>query len=325
MISQFEIVRYTPNLINTWNTFVSRAKNSSFLFNRNYMDYHQNRFEDYSLLVFDEQKLIAVIPAHKKEEQLISHGGLSYGGIICLPSITLIEFETLFHRLLNYCKLQGLKTITINAIPFIYCNNTSEELSFIQFALNGTIQRVQLLSSINFQQAYQFNSNRKRMILKGKRNNFSIRQVSDVNEFWTEILQPRLALRYNNTPVHTISEMNRLMELFPNNIKQFNVYSSEGKILAGTTLFEHPNAIHLQYIAGTDEGNTAGALDFMIAELIETYQNKVQYFDFGSSHISNKTINKGLLYWKESFGARSIPQYTYTFDVKDSLSIFQQT
>src|SRR5690606_41235897 len=60
---------------NQWNEFISAAKNSVFLFNRNYMDYHQDRFNDHSLLISKSGKLVAVLPAHEKEKEIFSHAG----------------------------------------------------------------------------------------------------------------------------------------------------------------------------------------------------------------------------------------------------------
>jgi len=62
-----QILKYTTEHKNIWNEFVKNAKNAHFFFLRDYMEYHSDRFEDYSLLVFDEtQKLISILPANIK-------------------------------------------------------------------------------------------------------------------------------------------------------------------------------------------------------------------------------------------------------------------
>ena len=47
------------------------------------MDYHSEKFSDYSLLIYKGEKLIALLPANLINDQLFSHSGLSYGGFIC--------------------------------------------------------------------------------------------------------------------------------------------------------------------------------------------------------------------------------------------------
>ena len=42
----FSIIRYTADKADEWNQFVAQSKNGTFLFDRRYMDYHAERFED---------------------------------------------------------------------------------------------------------------------------------------------------------------------------------------------------------------------------------------------------------------------------------------
>lgn len=44
-----EIHRYTAAYHRDWNDFVSESSNGTFLFLREYMEYHADRFTDYSL------------------------------------------------------------------------------------------------------------------------------------------------------------------------------------------------------------------------------------------------------------------------------------
>ncbi len=318
-----EILRYNIEHKSKWDEFIPKAKNTSFLFYRNFMDYHQERFQDFSLFILDKNKIVAVLPAHLIDGVLYSHKGLSYGGILCLPEVNLIIFEKMIQTILMYCAQQNISQVIINSIPSIYSSVFSEELSFISFSSPQKKTVVQLLSIINCRNPLPINDNRKRMIKKGEKNNFYIEEDNTADLFWQNILEFRLQKRYNNLPVHSREEMNNLMNNFSQNIKQYNVFSPDGKIVGGTTVFINKNIIRLQYIAGLDEGNREGALDFLIFYLLKKYQNKVDFFDFGSSHISDEKLNKGLIYWKESFGARSIAQYTYIFSTQEILSIFK--
>ena len=60
----FEIRRYTPDNTDEWNQFVAQSKNGTFLFDRGYMDYHSDRFADYSLMFYDDKGLFALLPAN---------------------------------------------------------------------------------------------------------------------------------------------------------------------------------------------------------------------------------------------------------------------
>ena len=78
----FEITRYSADKKAEWNDFISRSKNGTFLFNRNYMDYHSDRFDDHSLMFYIKDRLYAVLPANVKDGTLYSHQGLTYGGLV---------------------------------------------------------------------------------------------------------------------------------------------------------------------------------------------------------------------------------------------------
>ena len=83
MQQEIRIVRYNDSLINEWNAIISNSKNGTFLLNRNFMDYHKERFNDCSLMFVNEKdKFIACLPANYDTESrtVYSHQGLTYGG-----------------------------------------------------------------------------------------------------------------------------------------------------------------------------------------------------------------------------------------------------
>ena len=77
-----EVVRYTSDKKDEWDAFVKESDNSSFLFYRDYMEYHEDRFKDFSLLLYDKNKLCALLPGNILNDEFISHQGLTFGGII---------------------------------------------------------------------------------------------------------------------------------------------------------------------------------------------------------------------------------------------------
>src|SRR2546423_15660713 len=76
-----EVQRYSARLKAAWDEFVAKAKNSTFLFRRDYMEYHADSFSDHSLMLYEGSKLVAVLPANLYGDgTLVSHQGLTYGG-----------------------------------------------------------------------------------------------------------------------------------------------------------------------------------------------------------------------------------------------------
>ena len=80
--SVIEIVKYESSYKPRWDDFVSKSKNGSFLFFRDYMEYHKDRFLDSSLLFFEEDDLVALMPANIAGDIFCGHAGLTFGGVM---------------------------------------------------------------------------------------------------------------------------------------------------------------------------------------------------------------------------------------------------
>lgn len=96
MSPRVNVRKYAPDDKPVWDKFIREAKNSTFLFDRNFMDYHGDRIKDHSLLLFVDDVLRSVMPANENGDQLISHGGLSYGGLVLEKSVRLDEVLSFF-------------------------------------------------------------------------------------------------------------------------------------------------------------------------------------------------------------------------------------
>jgi len=64
MSGSIQVCRYSQSNQAEWDAFVAASKNATFLFCRDYMDYHHDRFQDCSLMLRDEKNvLLAILPA----------------------------------------------------------------------------------------------------------------------------------------------------------------------------------------------------------------------------------------------------------------------
>lgn len=284
------------------------------------MEYHSDRFQDYSLLFFKNEKLIGLLPANLQGNILHSHQGLSYGGLVFDSGIKFTDVLEVMKSLLFFLEEKNIQTFHIKLLPEIYNLLPSSEVNYLLFKMNAKLTRKDIASVIDYSNKLnKFSSNRKRGVKKGIKNNLVVKEEGDLTSFWNEILIPNLKENHNTNPVHTVEEIMRLKNSFPSHIKQFNVYDTN-KIVGGVTIFETSKVAHVQYISANSDKQQLGALDFLFNYLInEKYINKC-YFDFGIS-MENKgqQINEGLLAWKESFGARSIVHEFYEISTKNHL------
>ncbi len=313
-MKKYSVRQYTSEDFDLWNAFVAKAKNATFLFNRNFMEYHKDRFDDFSLLVFEQNTLVAILPANKVGAELHSHQGLSYGGLVIDHTIKLQEFLEIFAAVCAYAKQQVSK-LFFKVIPSIYNDYFSDELLYALFLKEAKLIRRDTLFVIDNQHPDKISQKRKYEIRKGEKHQLEIKETTDFSEFWNEILIPILQEKHQAKPVHSLDEIKLLHSRFPNNIKQFNVYF-EGKIVAGTTIFITENVVHSQYIGSDTQRSKLGSVDFLYDYLIKKYAAEKRYFDMGTSNENNgKSLNEGLVYWKESFGAKTVVQDFYELEL----------
>ncbi|MBD3723240.1 MAG: GNAT family N-acetyltransferase [Flavobacteriaceae bacterium] len=316
-MKKYTVVKYSSLHYTIWNNFVSQAKNATFLFHRDFMEYHSNRFEDFSLLVLDEKENVcAVLPANRLENDVYSHQGLTYGGLILNKKAKLIEAISIFKQVLSFLNKSEIKRLEIKVIPSIYNDLPADELEYLAFLCEAKLIRRDILSSIDLQSPFKISQTRKNEITKSKQLGFEVKEVESFEDFWNQILIPNLEQKHQAKPVHTLEEITYLKEKFPKNIRQFNVYLNN-EIVAGTTVFESNKVAHSQYISGNGNQQTNGSLDVLHHYLITEVFVTKKYFDFGiSNENQGKKINKGLLFWKESFGARTVMQSFYQFETE---------
>lgn len=306
------IVRqYEQSDRDTWNEFIESSKNGTFLFDRNYMDYHSNRFKDNSLMIFDsKEKLVAVLPANKRENILLSHGGLTYGGLITNDKITTPLVIEIFSDVLDHLKTKGFTTMVYKTIPYIYHRTPAEEDRYPLFLLKAHLSRRDVLSVVFRDYKVPYQERRHRSVKKALKNNITVKESTDFKEYW-KILEWNLKTQYNLIPVHSYEEMEMLQGRFPDKIKLFASYCMD-KMLGGLIIYETHTVAHNQYSANSEEGKTMGAVDIIFDKLLnEDYKDK-PYFDFGiSNEQEGNYLNKGLIEYKESFGARAITHDFY--------------
>lgn len=325
-MKNYTIRRYSSEDFALWNAFISTAKNATFLFHRDFMEYHQDRFHDFSMLVFDEDRLVSIIPANRIEKTVFSHQGLTYGGFVFDVKIKLGEVLEITKSVLQFLNENKIRAFQLKLIPSIYTKFFSEEIEYALFLTEAKLIRRDCLSVIDLTKPFSISKTRKESIRRGEKNGLEIKEELELDLFWNEILIPNLDKKHNAKPVHTAAEIINLQQKFPKNIRHFNVYH-EGKIVAGTTIFITDKVAHPQYISGNQQKNELGSLDFLYNYLVTDVFKDKNFFDFGPSHEENgKKINEGILFWKESFGAKTTVQDYYevktaTFGLLDSILI----
>lgn len=309
---------YTRSDAPLWDAVVNAARNATFLHTRAFMDYHADRFTEVSVMICRGKQPIALFPATAHGEEIVSHGGLTYGGLLVLPEVHGEDvLEIVGDLKAHYSKL-GFHRLTVRPAPYIYCIQPSDDIRYALFRHGAQLMACSLSSTINLRNPLPYSTLRNRCIKRALRSGIQLiivghEDVKYYAEYW-QILASVLTDRHATKPVHTLQEMLLLASRFPNNIRLVLAIASEGCVLAGTWLFLTSRTAHTQYLAVSPEGRTCGALDYILSSLAKSLAIEgFDYLDFGiSTECGGKYLNSGLLSQKEGFGARSVTYETYT-------------
>lgn len=307
----FEIVRYTSDKTNEWNQFVSRSKNGTFLFDRGYMDYHADRFEDYSLMFYDDKGLFALLPANASDQVLYSHQGLTYGGLVMDGRATAAKVCTLFQELNHYLRQCGFQKVEYKPVPWVYHSLPSEEDLYALFIIcHAALVGRDISSAIPPKHALKWRRDRHYNANKAFSNGVLVEKCDDYAAFW-EVLTENLQTKYGLRPVHSLDEILLLKSRFPERIALYLARLGD-EVLGGTVIYRCGQTDHSQYISATPKGKRLHAVDALYERVLLQECPQDCFFDFGKSTMGHSyDLNETLMAQKEGFGARALCYDTY--------------
>lgn len=301
------VKRYVPSLAGDWFDILENSRNGIFLFDRNFIDYHGDRFTDFSALVYLNHEPVALLPAaiDMTSGHVSSHPGLTFGGIVLKRELRGDVVINLIYTLLDSLKEWGAQNLTVKLLPYIFATYPSAEVEYALWRRGFLLVRRDLSSILPLQNPIPFNTSKVQSVKKAKKAGLIV-GVPSVTSFH-ELLENVLKAKHGLSPVHSLSEMELLISRFPERI--FVRAATNGDaLLAGALIFNYGHIWHTQYLAASDAGRALGALDLVIDSVINEARNEgVSHISFGvSTEEAGAVLNQGLIWQKESYGARSI-------------------
>jgi len=328
------IERYNAASASVWDDFVDKSKNGTFLFKRAYMDYHADRFEDFSLMIYSGHSrpstslginsngnLLAILPANRKENILYSHQGLTYGSLLVTTEISQSLMLAIFEELKAFLKPFGFEKIYYKTVPAIYHKLPCEEDLYALFRNNAKLVVRNCSTTFDIQKSKTSAKLRLARISNyADKHNLRCEFHENVDEFWP-ILEENLKEKHGVSPVHSQAEMNALRSAFPQNIQAIAVCSDD-KIVAGAVVYLVNAVAHLQYAAVSPEGEKMYAGEFLYESFVHKLFPEYRYFDFGiSTEKGGHFLNEGLISYKEKFGGNTIVYDHYEIEISSGESV----
>tara|TARA_S200000501_G_C20757848_1_gene714717 strand:- start:377 stop:1213 length:837 start_codon:yes stop_codon:yes gene_type:complete len=269
------------------------------------MDYHSDRFIDYSLLFYNQSDvLIAILPANIRSDFIISHEGLTYGGLVIKKTIGTEIVLSLFKELIKYLKSKNFKGILYKKVPYIYNLNPCDEDLYAMFKFGFSL-KIRDASSTFSLLNNKIKGKKVNGYKKGLKNGFEFFESNDSFDV-LKIVAKNLKNKYNLTPVHKPEEINLLKKKFPDNIKIFGL-RYKGTISGGAIVYLNRGVVHLQYLTCRDEEKKLRGIDFLVVSIYNKFKNQFQWLNYGvSTENKGRFLNTGLIKSKEEFGFSTV-------------------
>lgn len=310
----YKIVRYGPSYKKHWDSFV-KANLAPFLFYRDYMEYHQHKFSDCSLMVFEGDELIALFPANLDGMCLRSHSGLTYGGLVTSNLIKTSKSLKIFSSIFDFARENNIREIVYKCVPNFYKNLLNESELYSIYRFGGKLTSRAVSSGINLTCTI-FPAKKASGARRALREGLIFNDVLNLELFFKEFNE-NLLNRYRVSAVHSAAEMAYLRNKFPENILNYAAYDDKGRMCAGVILYIVGQVVHVQYMLNTEAGKMHRALDFIFLNLYEKFKfENYTWIEFGTSTTNNGyELNENLVKQKEDFGAIPICYDIYTLNV----------
>ncbi len=307
------IEKYSVEKKNQWDDFVAKSLNGTFLFFRNYMDYHSHRFIDASLMIYENDSLISIISANNDNGTFHSHAGLSYGSFVVNEEMGATLMLKIFDEVISFLRKESFTKIINKPVPYFFHKSPCEYDLYAMFRNNFQLTRREISTIVPIKTA-KIKNGRKSGFNYAVNHGVELKESDDFDTF-ISIANERLKEKYNEKTVHTPEEMALLKSRFPENIKFYAAFK-DSKMLGGTIMYLINNTLHAQYIYMNDEGRKLRTLDFMMVKIVKELYAHYHYLDFGKSTENDGLyLNGNLIKTKEEFGGTSICYDTYSLDL----------
>jgi hypothetical protein len=312
---------YGPEDASGWDDLVARACNGTFLHTRRFISYHGDRFRDRSLVLENRRgRLVGVFPAAEAPadpEMIISHPGLSYGGVVHDGSVRGASMIGALDAIASHYRSLGYQRLKYKVVPYIYHAPSAEDDLYALFRLGARLYRCDLSVAVDVTGRRRVTYRRRRSRRLAESSGVHVQESWDeIAGFW-RILENNLASRHGASPVHSLAEIQILHERFPDAI--LLIIAKIGADLAGgALLFLSSRVSRMQYTATTEQGRAACATDPVVEYSIDIARKRgCCYFDFGTCTLDEgRSLHQNLHHFKVSFGGGGVVYDRYELDLR---------
>ncbi|MBT8381909.1 MAG: GNAT family N-acetyltransferase [Ignavibacteriaceae bacterium] len=314
-----EIIEYSEKWKEKWDQFVIESNNGTIFHMQKFFNYHTpGKFTFNHLIFLEKGNVVALLPGSRIGDIYESPIGASYGSIVT-KDVKFAEAMEIISTLIEYGKKIGLKELLLTSAPRVYEKHQNENLDFamlwqgFNYDLHYISSAIKLDAEtdiiLRFQQTVRRNI---RKSLKNPEIRIEINERYD--EFYPILIENKA--RHDVKPTHSLEDLIKLNELFPDSLKLFMIYYKD-KPIAGSSVFICNEIISLCfYNMLLYEYEHLKPIHRVMYEVVKwSTENGYKYLDIGVSQDTKAdnpmTPSMGLIDFKEKFDAKTVMRNTF--------------
>lgn len=312
---------YCPEDRRWWDDLVARACNGTFLHTRRFISYHGDRFRDRSLVLENRRKrIVGVFPAAEAPsdpDMIISHPGLTYGGVIHDGTVWGAAMVGALDAIANHYRSLGYRRLRYKAVPSIFHASPAEDDLYALFRLGARRHQCDLSVAVDLANRGRVTRRRRHSQKRAERDGVHVQEDwGEIAGFW-RLLERNLAIRHDASPVHSMAEIQLLHEKFPDAILLI-IAKIGADLAAGALLFMSDRVSRAQYTATTSQGRVACATNPVMEHALDIATKRgCRYFDFGTCTLDEgRSLNQDSYHFKVSFGGGAVLYHHYELDLR---------
>ena len=317
------ISKYEKKQLDEWDQFINASNNGTMFQKQRFINYHIDRkFVDNSLIIKNNNNIVAVLPAAIKNNILYSHPGSSYGGLVLAKKTEFSVINNIIQELDNYCKNKKLKSIFLINSPSIYHKEVDDSLDYLLQWNHFRKKEIYISHAVNINETVSvldLLKKRKRRYLNNDDglNALEFKESNEFDLFYDILLRSKE--KFKTKPTHSLEELYQLKKIFPEQIKLLLTMKKDSVVGGSLMFFANKKISLIFYNTILEELRNSQISMLQLYKCMEiSKQLGYQMVDFGVSHTpeANDPMapKLSLIHFKEQFNARGVLRVAYQKD-----------
>ena len=300
-----------------WDEFVLTSAGGTIFHTLRFLSYHHpSRFDFTNIAAREGGQLVCVIPgaAFMRDSARVfaSPAGASFGGFVFADDCDLETMDRVVTAFGDRLREMGFDRVEITLPPVCYSRNEHQALHFVLTSLGYALSLREATAVVPLRgfDEKSLHPVLARNLRKADREGVRVREGGDPEEFY-RVLTTNLSAK-NVTPTHTLDEIRKLFELFPDRMVLLDAVLKD-RVVGGCLLMLCNERAALSFYICDDPGERRSRVTETVlhASLLRLIETGYEYLDLGTVSRGGRP-DWGLVRFKSKFGTRTYVRERYS-------------